>query len=131
MPIDEDDFGDKSCCADVQCCVRDDPNTALAEMSLAPWIDKVVRPVYNEDVPEYAEFKRCSIPHWRLAYAAIKYFRKFLFVAFIAFIPTPIITLGMLVGLSVVYLLYLFILRPKEKLYLILEIILECLILGF
>ena len=103
----------------------------MVEMSLAPYIDKVVRPVYNVDVPEYAEFKYFTIPHWRLAYAAIKYFRKLLFVIFVATLPSPAVTLGSLVGLSVVYLLYLFILRPKEKLYLILEIILEFLILGF
>ena len=47
LPIDEDEMAEKSCCADFQCCPRDDPNAALAEMSLSPYIDKVVRPVYN------------------------------------------------------------------------------------
>lgn len=115
----------------MQCCPREDPNTALAELSLAPWIDSVVRPVYNEDVPEYAEFKWFTIPHWRLAYASLKYFRKFLFVLFIALSPSPVISLSLVVGLSVFYLSYLLILKPKEKLYLILEVILEFLILGF
>jgi hypothetical protein len=52
-------------------------------------------------------------------------------VLFVAVIANPAISMGLLVGLSVAYLLYLVILRPKEKLYLILEIILELLILGF
>ena len=89
-------------------------------MSLSPYIDKVVRPVYNENIPEFAEFKYFTIPHWRLAYAAIKYFRKFLFVVFVVACPDPAATLGLLVGLSIVYMLYLIILKPKEKLYLIL-----------
>ena len=92
----------------------------MAEMSLAPWIDKVVRPVYNEDVPEYAEFKWFTIPHWRLAYAAIKYVRKFLFVLFIALSPSPTVSLSLVIALSVFYLSYLLILKPKEKLYLVL-----------
>ena len=50
---------------------------------------------------------------------------------FVALISSPVTTLACLVGLSVAYLLYLFILRPKKKLFLILEIILELLILGF
>ena len=89
-------------------------------MSLAPWIDAVERPVYNINLKGYDEFSYCTIPNLRLAYAAIKYLRKFIFVLFIALIPNPAATLGSLVGLSVVYMLYLFILRPKKKLYLIL-----------
>jgi hypothetical protein len=54
-----------------------------------------------------------------------------LFVAFVAFMPTAVYSLSALVGLSVVYIAYLLILRPKEKLYLVLEMILELLILGF
>ena len=34
--------------------------------------------------------------------------------------PNPATTLGLLIGLSVLYLVYLLALRPKEKLYLIL-----------
>ena len=120
LPPDEEENKDKSMCADVQCCVKDDPNVAMMEMSLSPYIDKVVRPVYNESMPEYAEFKYFSVPHWRLAYAAIKYFRKFLFVLFVAAITKPAASLGLLVGLSVFYLVYLFVFRPKEKLYLVL-----------
>ena len=89
-------------------------------MALFPWIDKVVRPVYNVDVPEYAEFKYFSVPHLRLGCAAIKYFRKFLFVVIVSAMPTPATTLGTLIALSVVYLIYLFVLKPKEKLYLVL-----------
>ena len=47
IPIDEEEERNKPLCADVQCCVKDDPNVAMMEMSLSPYIDKVVRPVYN------------------------------------------------------------------------------------
>jgi hypothetical protein len=103
----------------------------MVEMSLSPWIDSVIRPVYNEDVPEYREFKYFSIPHFRLAYAAIKYIRKFIFVLVAALCPDPVTTVGILIILSIDYMLYLIILKPKKKLYLILEIILEILILFF
>ena len=96
----------------------------MVEMSLSPWIDSVVRPVYNEDVPEYREFKYFSVAHFRLAYAAIKYIRKFIFVLVAAVCPDPVATIATLIILSVIYMLYLIILKPKQKLYLILEIIL-------
>jgi hypothetical protein len=113
LPLDEEEVARRPLCADFQCCTKDNPDIAMTEMSLSPYIDKVVRPVYNEDVPEYAEFKYFSLQHWRLAYAALKYFRKFLFVLIVAVCPAPATTLGLLVGLSVIYMLYLLILKPK------------------
>lgn len=103
----------------------------MIQMSLSPWIDSVVRPVYNEDVLEYREFKYFSIPHFRLAYAAIKYIRKFIFVLVAAVCPNPVTTIAILIILSIVYMVYLIVLKPKNKLYLILQIILETLILFF
>lgn len=100
-------------------------------MSLSPWIDSVVRPVYNLDIPEYNQFKYFTIPHFRLAYGAIKYIRKLIFVIVAAVCPDPVNTIAILVTLNVVYMLYLIILRPKQKIYLILELILETLILFF
>jgi hypothetical protein len=96
----------------------------MIEMSLSPFIDKVVRPVYNEDVVEYSQFKYFKLEHWRLGYAAIKYVRKFIFVLIAALCPDPVTTLALLVTISLIYIGYLIILKPKEKLYLILEIIL-------
>ena len=49
----------------------------------------------------------------------------------VAACPVASTTLGLLVALSVIYMAYLIVLRPKEKLYLVLEIILEILILFF
>lgn len=103
----------------------------LTEMSLSPYIEKVVRPVYNEDSEEYSEFRYFKLEHWRLAYAAIKYFRKFLFVLIIALCPNPVATLSILVILSAIYITYLAVLKPKEKLYLVLEIILESVLVFF
>ena len=50
---DEEEEKEKGLCDDVKCCPKDDPNTALAEMSLAPWIDAVERPVYNINLKGY------------------------------------------------------------------------------
>jgi hypothetical protein len=66
-----------------------------------------------------------------LAYAAIKYIRKFIFILIAAVCPDPVITIASLIVLSIVYLVYLIVLKPKQKLYLILEIILESVILFF
>ena len=79
-----------------------------------------MRPVYNFNLKGYDEFNYFTIPHFRLAYAAIKYFRKFLFVIFVALVSTPVTSLSLLVGLSVFYITYLIVLKPKQKLYLIL-----------
>jgi len=54
LPIDEEEMAKQPLCASFQCCPREDPNTSMIEMSLSPFIDKVVRPVYNIDVPEYS-----------------------------------------------------------------------------
>lgn len=48
LPEREDD--ERSMCQDVSCCPRID----LEEMSLSPYVDKVVRPVFNRDIPEYS-----------------------------------------------------------------------------
>ncbi len=37
----------KSLCADVTCCAPSDPRISMVEMSLSPYIDKVVRPIFN------------------------------------------------------------------------------------
>jgi len=66
-----------------------------------------------------------------LAYAAIKYIRKFIFVLIAALCPNPITTLALLVGVSILFIGYLVILKPKEKLYLILEILLESVLTLF
>lgn len=66
-----------------------------------------------------------------MAYAAIKYIRKFIFILIAAVCPDPVITIASLIVLSIVYLVYLIVLKPKQKLYLILEIILESVILFF
>lgn len=100
-------------------------------MSLSPYIESVVRPVYNVNIPEYSEFKYFKLEHWRLAYAAIKYTRKFLFVLIVALCNDPIASLSLLIVFTIAYMLYLIVLKPKEKLYLILELILESLLLFF
>lgn len=82
-------------------------------MSLSPYIDKVVRPIYNEFDPEYSEFRYFKLEHWKLAYAAIKYFRKLIFVFIVALCPNPVTTLSLLVVVTTIYILYLIILRPK------------------
>lgn len=103
----------------------------MMEMSLSPYIEKVVRPIYNEHDPDYNEFRYFTIPHFRLAYAAIKYVRKFIYVMIVALCPNPVTTLSLLVVVTLLYIVYLIALKPKEKLYLVLEIILECVLLFF
>jgi hypothetical protein len=122
---------EKTMCADVTCCAREDTSVSMVEMSLSPFIDKVVRPIYNEFDPDYSEFRYFKIEHWRLAYAPIKYVRKFIFVLIVALCPDPITTLSLLVVITSAYMTYLIVLRPKEKLYLVLEIILESVLLFF
>lgn len=122
---------DKALCEDVTCCAKEDSTIPLIEMSLSPYIDKVVRPIYNEFDPEYSEFRYFKLEHWRLAYAAIKYIRKIIYVFIVALCPDPITTLSLLVVVTVIYILYLIILQPKQKLYLILELLLESLLLFF
>jgi hypothetical protein len=41
------DDEEKGMCADFTCCAPSDPRLSLVEMSLSPYIDKVVRPVFN------------------------------------------------------------------------------------
>lgn len=53
LPLDPEEVARRPLCASFQCCPRDNPDIAAVEMSLSPYIDKVVRPVYNVDVPEY------------------------------------------------------------------------------
>lgn len=49
----------------------------------------------------------------------------------VALCSDPVTTLSLLVVITLVYMAYLIILRPKEKLYLVLEIILESVLLFF
>ena len=117
-PLREDK--DKPLCADFTCCPKENPNIAMMEMSLSPYIEKVVRPIYNEHDPDYNEFRYFTIPHFRLAYAAIKYFRKFIYAMIVALCPNPVTTLALLVVVTALYIVYLIALKPKEKLYLVL-----------
>jgi hypothetical protein len=107
-------------CADFQCCDKGNTETNMIEMSLSPYIDKVVRPIYNESDPDFSEFRYFKMAHWRLAYSAIKYFRKFLYVLIVALCPNAIATLTVLICLTALYMAYLIVLKPKEKLYLVL-----------
>ncbi len=72
----------------------------------------------------YNEFKYFKKEHWILAYAAVKYVRKFLIALVVAVCSNPSLTLGLVAILIVGYMVYLIALKPKEKLYLVLEIIL-------
>ena len=56
---------------------------------------------------------------------------KFVFILIVALTDSPVTTLGMLCGLSVLFIVYLFVFRPKQKLYLVFEIIFEFLLLIF
>lgn len=38
---------EKGMCENFSCCPKDDPDISMVEMSLSPYIDKVVRPIYN------------------------------------------------------------------------------------
>ena len=49
----------------------------------------------------------------------------------VALCPNPITTLALLIVVTAAYMAYLMVLRPKEKLYLILELLLESLLLFF
>ena len=93
-------------------------------MSLSPFIDGVVRPVYNKDIPEYSHFTYLSKPNIRLAYASIKYFRKLLFAIVAASFDKPSAILTSMVIITGLYMIYLVALRPKTRVYLILELIL-------
>ncbi len=82
-------------------------------MSLSPYIEKVKRPVYNENMDGYNEFKYFKKQHWILAYAAVKYFRKFLIALVVAICSDPSLTLGIVAILIVGYMAYLIALKPK------------------
>lgn len=61
----------------------------------------------------YNEFKYFKKEHWVLAYAAIKYFRKFLIALVVAVCSSPSLTLGLVAALIVCYMVYLIALKPK------------------
>ena len=64
-------------------------------------------------------------------YYPLKYFRKFLFVLIVAVCPNPVVSLGILIGLNVIFIVYMAALRPRLMPYMILDFIIEGVMLAF
>ena len=131
LPLDEEEEAKKGCCDDFQWCPVERSDIAMVEMSLSPYIGNVKRPVYNEDVPDYAEFRYCSVDHWRLIVIPITYLRKFAFCLIVAVTESPITTLSLVIGITLAFIIYLIVLKPKKTLWLICELVIEFVLLVF
>jgi len=64
-------------------------------------------------------------------YYPLKYFRKFLFVLIIAVVSVPTITLSVLIGLNVIFIIYMAVLLPRTMPYMVFDFIIEGILLGF
>ena len=100
----------------------------LVEMAFSPWLYKVKRP---ETVPQDDRFIYCSKDNWRLMYYPLKYFRKFLYVLVLAVCPQPITTLAILIGLNVLFIVYMAVLRPRVMPFMAFDFIFEGVLLTF
>jgi hypothetical protein len=67
-----------------------------------------------------------------ILYYPAKYIRKLLFVIFAAAIPDPLISLGCLIGLNVLFIILICVRRPHSMLILmVLDLIIEGIVLLF
>lgn len=64
-------------------------------------------------------------------YDPIKYFRKFIFVLVVAICTVPITTLSILIGLNVLFIVYLAVFRPRVMPYLVVDFVIEGVLLFF
>ena len=98
-------------------------------MSLSPWVYKVKRP--EEILDEGEPFPYCAKSTWILIYYPLKYFRKFLFALIVGVSTNPIASIGALLGLNVIFIAYMFAMRPRLMPYLVFDFIIEFILLFF
>lgn len=96
-------------------------NDTIVEMSLSPWVYKVKRPEFILDEGE--QFRYCTFENWILAYYPLKYFRKFLFALVVGVAPDPIAAVGVLIGLNIIFIAYMFAFRPRQMPYMVFDFI--------
>ena len=77
------------------------------------------------------QFKYFTFENMRLIINPLKYFRKFVFVLVIAICPFPVTTISILIGLNVVFIVYLSVFRPRLMPYLVFDFIIEGILLCF
>ncbi len=100
----------------------------LVEMSLSPFVYNVKRP---EELPEEGNFIYFSWANFRLAFYALKYLRKIILIAIVAFGSDAISMLSALIALNVIFIAYILIFRPRKMPFIIFDLIIEFILLGF
>ena len=76
-------------------------------------------------------FAYCTKDNWILMYYPLKYVRKFVFVLVLAVFPSPITALSILIGLNIIFIVYMAVLRPRLFPYIIIDFVIEFLLLAF
>jgi hypothetical protein len=69
--------------------------------------------------------------NFRLIYNPLKYIRKFIFVVIVVAVSDPITLVSILIGLNVVFIIYMFALRPRIMPYLAFDFVIEFVLLFF
>lgn len=64
-------------------------------------------------------------------YYPLKYVRKFLFVMVAAIVPNPVHVVAILIGINVLFIMYIIALRPREMPYLVFDLVIEFVLLVF
>jgi hypothetical protein len=84
--------------------------------------------VEEENLPPIKYF---TMENFRLIYNPLKYLRKFLFVLIVVAVSDQITLVSILIAMNVIFIIYMFALRPRIMPYLAFDLVIEFVLLFF